>query len=141
MHIMSTDEWHAFVTRGAPTGKVSTVGADGTSHITPVWYLFDGEDFLFTADGDSAKVRNIRRDPRAAICVDDEAPPYAYVEARGEVTLSEDLDELLDVATRAAARYTGPERAEEFGERNGMPGEVVVRLHPTKVVAYGGIID
>ncbi|MEV4808131.1 PPOX class F420-dependent oxidoreductase [Nonomuraea sp. NPDC049421] len=138
---MTTREWHEFVTRGARTGKFATSGADGAPHVTPVWYVFDGEDFAFTTNGDTAKARHLRRDPRAALCVDDDAPPFAYIEARGEVTLSEDLDELLDVATRAAARYVGPDQAEEFGRRNGVPGEVVVRLRPTKVIAYGGITE
>ncbi|REE97886.1 PPOX class F420-dependent oxidoreductase [Thermomonospora umbrina] len=138
---MTTREWHEFVTRGARTGKVSTVGADGAPHITPVWYVFDGEDFLFTSGGTTAKVRALRRDPRAAICVEDDAPPFSYVEVRGEVTLSEDLDELVDVATRAGARYAGPEQAEELGKRNGVPGEVVVRLHPKKVIAYAAITE
>ncbi|MEV4566178.1 PPOX class F420-dependent oxidoreductase [Nonomuraea sp. NPDC049419] len=138
---MTTREWHEFVTRGARTGKFATLGADGAPHVTPVWYVFDGEDFAFTTNGETAKARHLRRDPRAALCVDDDAPPFAYVEARGEVTLSEDLDELLDVATQAAARYVGPDQAEEFGRRNGVPGEVVVRLRPTKVIAYGGITE
>jgi len=38
-------------------------------------------------------------------------------------------------ATAIAARYMGQERAEEFGKRNGVPGELVVRLRPTKVIA------
>ncbi len=141
MHTMSTEEWHKFVTSGAHTGKFATVGADGMPHVTPVWYVFDGEDFLFTGGLDTAKLRNVQRDPRAAMCIDDEAPPFSYVEVRGEVRLSEDLDDLKDVATRAAARYLGPERAEEFGRRNAVPGEAVARLHPTKVIAYRGIID
>ncbi len=141
MHTMSTKEWHEFVTRGARTGKFSTVGPVGTPHITPVWYVFDGEAFAFTTNGQAAKTRNLRRDPRAALCVDDDAPPFAYVEARAEVTLSDDLDELVDVATRAGARYAGPDQAEELGKRNGVPGEVVVRLHPTKVIAYAGITE
>ncbi|MGW2378819.1 PPOX class F420-dependent oxidoreductase [Streptomyces lincolnensis] len=141
MHTMSTEEWHAFVTRGAPTGRFATVGADGTPNIAPVWYVFDGRDFLFTTGGATAKARNLRRNPRASLCVADDAPPFAYVEVRGDVTLSEDMDELLDVATRAGARYMGPEQAEDFGRRNAVPGEVVVRLHPDKVIAYGGITD
>jgi PPOX class probable F420-dependent enzyme len=141
MHTMITDEWHEFVTRGARTGKFSTVGADGTPHVAPIWYVFDGADFLFTTGGTTAKARNLRRNPRAALCVDDDTPPFAYVEIRGEATLSEDPGQLLDIATRAAARYLGPEQAQEFGKRNGVPGEVVVRLHPTKVIAYGGITD
>jgi len=51
------------------------------------------------------------------------------------------LDDLLDVATRAGARYMGADKAEEFGKRNAVPGELVVRLHPTKVIAYGAITD
>lgn len=141
MHRMSTEEWHAFVTRGAPTGRFATVGVDGTPDITPVWYVFDGGAFLFTTGGATAKARNLRRDPRASLCVADDAAPFAYVEARGEVTLSEDLDELLDVATRAGARYMGKDSAEEFGKRNAVPGELVVRLYPTRVIAYGGVTD
>ncbi|MEU7860724.1 PPOX class F420-dependent oxidoreductase [Nonomuraea sp. NPDC049141] len=141
MHKMSTEEWHAFVSRGAPTGRLATIGADGTPNITPVWYIFDGEDFLFTTGGTTAKARNLRRSPRAALSVADDAPPFAYVEARGHVTLSEDLDELLDVAGRAGARYMGADKGAEFGRRNAVPGELVVRLHPTKVIAYSGITD
>jgi PPOX class probable F420-dependent enzyme len=141
MHAMPTEEWHAFVTRGAPTGRFATVGPDGTPNIAPVWYVFDGEHFLFTTGGATAKARNLRRLPRASLCVADDVAPFAYVEARGDVTLSDDLDDLLDVATRAAARYMGAEQAEEFGKRNAVPGELVVRLHPTKVIAYGGVTD
>ncbi len=77
-------------------------------------------------------MRNLRRDPRAAICVNDETLPHSYVEIRGHVTVS---DELAEVGTPAGARYAGPEQADEFGQRNAVPGEVVVRLHPTKVIA------
>ena len=38
------------------------------------------------------------------------------------------------VATRTGARYLGAERAGEFGRRNAVPGELVVRVRPTKVV-------
>jgi PPOX class probable F420-dependent enzyme len=127
--------------RGAPTGRFATVGADGTPNISPVWYVFDGEDFLFTTGGTTAKVRNLRRHPRAALCVADDAAPFAYVEVRGDVTLSDNLDHLLDVATRASARYMGADKAEEFGKRNAVPGELVVRLHPTKVIAYSDVTD
>ncbi|WP_426503544.1 PPOX class F420-dependent oxidoreductase [Dactylosporangium sp. McL0621] len=141
MHAMSTEEWHAFVTRSTATGRFATVAADGVPQISPVWYVFDGEDFLFTTGARAAKTRNLRRDPRASLCVADDAPPFAYVEVRGDVTLSDDLDELYDVASRAGARYMGPDKAEDFGKRNAVPGEFVVRLHPTKVHAYGGITD
>ncbi|MEI5522036.1 PPOX class F420-dependent oxidoreductase [Streptomyces brasiliscabiei] len=141
MHTMPTEEWHAFVTRSTATGRFATVGADGLPNISPVWYVFDGQDFLFTTGGRTAKARNLRRAPQASMCVAEDTPPFAYVEVRGDVTLSDDPTELYDVAYRAGARYMGQDRAEEFGRRNGVPGELVVRLRPTKVISFGGVTD
>jgi hypothetical protein len=68
------------------------------------------------------------------ICVDDQRPPYSFVQVQGTVTISEDPADLVDIATRTGARYMGADRADEYGRRNGVPGELVVRLRPTKVV-------
>src|SRR5574337_192261 len=94
-----------------------------------------GDKLVFTTGQDTAKAAAIARDPRVALCVDLEEPPYAFVQVQGEVTTSKDPEELLRIATTIAPRYMGPARAEEFGRRNSVPGELVVRLHPTKVVA------
>jgi hypothetical protein len=59
----------------------------------------------------------------------------------GDERLSEDLDEMLRWATEIGARYMGAERAEEFGRRNAVEGELLVRLRPDKVVARAGIAD
>jgi hypothetical protein len=75
------------------------------------------------------------RDPRATIVTDLEAPPYGFVQVQGNAELSEDPGELLRTATAIAARYMGQDRAEEVGKRNAVPGELVVRLRPTKVIA------
>jgi hypothetical protein len=64
-----------------------------------------------------------------------ESPPYAYVQVQGTAELSEDPAELLSAATAIGARYMGADRAEEFGRRNAVPGELVVRLRPVKVLA------
>jgi hypothetical protein len=60
---------------------------------------------------------------------------------QGTGILSEDPDELLDIATRTGARYIGPDRAEEFGRRNGVPGELVVRIRPTSALVNAGLTD
>jgi hypothetical protein len=67
--------------------------------------------------------------------VDDERPPFAFVKLTGPVTLSEDLDDVRRWAARIGGRYMGAERAEEFGARNGVPGELLVRLRPARVLA------
>jgi PPOX class probable F420-dependent enzyme len=90
---------------------------------------------VFNTGKETAKGRAVARDPRLVLCVDLERPPYGFVQVQGEATVSEDPDELLRTATAIAARYVGADRAEEFGRRNGVPGELVVRLRATKVVA------
>ena len=84
---------------------------------------------------DTAKGRALAREPRATLCVDLEEPPYGYVQVQGDAKLSEDPGELVRTATAIAARYMGHDRAEEYGKRNAVPGELVVRLRPTKVIA------
>ena len=89
---------------------------------------------MFNTGKDTAKGRALARDPRTAICVDLEQPPYAFVQVQGVAELSEDPVELVRTATEIGARYMGPERAEEFGQRNAVPGELVVRIRPHKVL-------
>ena len=73
--------------------------------------------------------------------VDDEAPPFAFVRVDGVVDLSEDPDEMLRWAIRIAARYMGAERADAYGRRNAVPGELLVRLVPTHIVSEAGVAD
>jgi PPOX class probable F420-dependent enzyme len=132
---MTPAETREFLSYGTRTAKLATTMADGSPHVMPVWFVLDGEELVFNTNANTVKGRNLRRDPRAAVVVDDEAAPYAFVHIRGVVTLSEDPDELLRFATVIGGRYMGPEKAEEFGRRNAVPGELVVRLRPDRVIA------
>jgi hypothetical protein len=76
-----------------------------------------------------------------SLCVDDERPPYAFVVCEGTATISEDPDELLKWATRIGGRYMGADRGEEFGRRNAVPGELLVRVHVDKVVALAELAE
>ena len=132
---MTTDQVRDFLGHRTRTAKVATVMQDGRPHVMPVWFVLDGEQLLFTTGADSVKGRNLRRDPRIALLVDDETPPYAFVHVRGRVTVHQDLDELLRFATAIGARYMGADRGEEFGRRNAVPGELLVRVTPERVIA------
>jgi hypothetical protein len=59
----------------------------------------------------------------------------------GVAEISADLDQVRRWAARIGGRYMGAERAEEFGNRNGVPGELLVRVQPTNVVFYRDIAD
>ncbi len=125
----------AFLSHGTRTGKIGWTASDGRPLVTPVWFALEDDALVFNTGADSAKGKAIARDPRLVLCVDLEEPPFAFVQVQGTATVSADPDELLRTATLLAGRYLGPDRAEEFGRRNAVPGELVVRLHPTKVNA------
>ena len=138
---MTDEEWRAFVSQGTRTAKLSTVRADGSPHVTPIGFVRDGDDVVFNTGKTSVKGRNLARDGRAALCVDDDRPPYDFVVLQGRARISEDLEEVRYWATRIGARYMGEERAEEFGARNGVPGELLVRVAIDKVLAEKAVAD
>ncbi|MFD7287183.1 PPOX class F420-dependent oxidoreductase [Streptomyces sp. NPDC059863] len=138
---MSKEQWRAFVSEGTRTGKLSTVRADGSPHIAPIWFVLDGDDLVFNTGRETVKGANLLRDDRLALCVDDERPPFSFVVINGRAEINEEPDQLRAWATRIAARYMGEDRAREFGERNGVPGEMVVRVKIDKVLAYADIAD
>ncbi|MEU8124745.1 PPOX class F420-dependent oxidoreductase [Spirillospora sp. NPDC049024] len=141
MQRMTESEWRAFVMEGTRTGKAGVTRKDGTPHVTPVWFVLDGDDVLFNTGRRSVKGRVLARDPRVSICVDDQVPPYSYVLLQAEATLVEDLDEVLRWATAIGGRYMGADRAEEFGRRNAVPTEYLVRARITKVIAERAIAE
>jgi PPOX class probable F420-dependent enzyme len=135
---MTDDERRGFLTAPGRTGILTTVRPDGRPHAAPVWFVLDDDDLVFTTWETSVKARNLARDPRAGLVVDDAAFPFAYVlvEGRCEVgDLRDDLATLRGWTTRIAARYVPADRVESFGARNAVAGELLVRLRPDHVVA------
>ncbi|WP_370333915.1 PPOX class F420-dependent oxidoreductase [Mycolicibacterium hippocampi] len=129
-----SDDVVAFISEGTRTGKLGFVAADGRPLVAPVWFIVDGQQLVFNTGKDTAKGRALYRDPRVVLCIDDDRPPFSFVQVQGTAAVSEDPAEVLDTATRIGGRYMGAERSAEFGRRNGVPGELVVRVTPTKVL-------
>ena len=134
MKKMTTDEVRAFLLHGTRTGKLATVRADGRPHVAPIWFTMEGDDILFNTWHESVKGKNLRRDGRVTLCVDDENAPYAFVMIEGRVEISEDTAESLRWATEIGGRYMGADHAESFGKRNSVPGELLVRIKVSKII-------
>jgi PPOX class probable F420-dependent enzyme len=141
MSEMTESEWRAFLAHGTRTAKLATTRADGPPHVAPVWFLLDGDDLVLTTGRDTVKGRTLARDPRVMACVDDDTPPFSFALVQGSATFSEDLAELHNWAGRIAARYMGEDRAEEYAARNGVPGEILVRVRIEKVTAQRDLAD
>jgi PPOX class probable F420-dependent enzyme len=138
---MSDEQRRAFLLAGTRTGVLATVRRDGRPHAAPIWFTLDGDDVIFTTGADTVKGRNLRRTGRAVLVVDEPAPPFDFVQLDGPVEISEDLAEMLRWATVLGGRYMGAAAADEFGRRNAVPGELLVRLRPDKTIALAGIAE
>jgi PPOX class probable F420-dependent enzyme len=136
-----SDRVVAFLSEGTRTGMLGFVASDGRPLVAPVWFVVDDGQLVFTTHRHSSKGRALERDSRVVLCADDPHPPYSFVQVQGAPTVTEGPQDVLDIATRTGARYMGADRANEFGRRNAVPGEVVVRVRPTKVITGFDISD
>ncbi len=140
---MSDDEVRAFLTAmPARPAILATVRADGRPHVAPVWYAVDTDGTIVCNTGETTvKGRNLRRSGYAALSVDDDAPPFSFVTVEGPVTISDDPADVRHWAGVIGGRYMGADRADEYGERNGVPGELVIRLTPARIVSASDVAD
>jgi PPOX class probable F420-dependent enzyme len=148
---MSKTEIARFVRQGTFTGKLATVNKDGGSHVVPIWFVLDNENskgrsrlgnIIFTTYSASAKAKNIRRNNRVSICIDDQIPPFSFVTIFGTAKIhTYKQEEVLKWAKRIAKRYMGKDEAEAYGKRNSSEGEVLVQIKPTKIIAEKDIAN
>jgi PPOX class probable F420-dependent enzyme len=138
---MSESEWLEFLRSPARPAIVSTVRRDGRPHAVPVWFDLDGTTVVFNTGAHTVKGRNLARDPRLGFCVQDDALPYAFLAADGVAELIDDLEQVRRWAARIGGRYMGADQAEALGERNGVPGELLVRVELRHVVAIRDLTD
>ncbi|MGW5328922.1 PPOX class F420-dependent oxidoreductase [Streptomyces sp. NPDC004014] len=111
---------------------VGTIQPDGSPQLSPVWVKRDGDQILFSTTADRRKKKNLDRDARVSVVVQDPEMPYVYGEIRGTAELSADgADDLID---ELSVKYTGKKYA-EFNPASVDDAErVVVRITPEKVV-------
>lgn len=137
-----TSWWRDFVAElPARTAKLAVVRKDGSPHVAPIWVALDGRTLVFTTWRDSIKGKAIRRDGRVALSFDDERPPFTFVLVSGRAQIVDDPDLLRHWATVIGGRYMGADRAEEYGARNGVEGELLVRVVDAKIVAQRDVAN
>lgn len=133
---MTKDEIRNFLLQGTLTGKLGTINKNGTPHVVPIWYTVDEEDnIVFNTAAKSVKAKNIRRDNRVRLCVDDQTPLFSFVVIDGIAQIERgQTSEIYKWAKILAARYMGDDKSEEYGKRNSGEGEILVRIKPIKIV-------
>ena len=142
---MTKSEIKKFLMKDTFTGKLATVKKNGSPHVVPIWFVVEEVNsrnrnkvgnIYFTTGRDSVKAKNIQRDSRVSICVDDQTPPFSFVSIYGNAKLIPYRQkEVLKWATQIAERYMGKKNAKAYGERNSGEDEVLVRIRPIKIIA------
>ncbi len=114
-------------------GHLATVLPDGSPQVTPVWCELEGSKVTFNSAKGRVKDRNIRRDPRVAITLQDPQNPYRYVEVRGRVVEITEQGAVAQIH-RLSKKYLGLDQYPYA-----RPGEVRVtyRIEPEKVFGIG----
>ena len=138
---MTQEEYRGFLLDRARTATLATVRADGRPHAAPIWFDLDGDTLVFTTGESTVKGRNMRKDPRVSLCIDEEDPPFHFVLIEGLTDLAAGGPDLLYWATRLGGRYMGADRADEYGRSNAVEGELLVRVKPRRIVANKNIAD
>jgi PPOX class probable F420-dependent enzyme len=140
MKKMNHAEMLEFLMEGTYTGKVSTINKDGSSHVTPIWYILDENNHItFTTYSKSVKGKNLIRDPRISFCVDDQVPPFSFVIVYGIAEVISKSSDLLTWTTKIAERYMGKNLSDEYGKRNAVEGELLIKVIPTKTIGQKDI--
>ncbi len=111
---MTGDEIDAFL-REPRIADLATIRPDGSPHVAPVWYHYDGDKVMVIASRAAAKIRNIRNDPRVALSIATEAAPYEYVLVTGTASVSE--DDAPDLLRTMANHYKGVTEGRRYADQ------------------------
>jgi len=135
---LSADERSALLER-SKTAIVVTIGPDGVPDPIAMWFLIEPDGTLVMRTyAKSQKVRNLERDPRVAVLVE-EGETYSTlrgVQLTGRIELSRDVEEVLDVVAGLAAKYEGVQNLDRDAMRDYASKQVVMRLRVDKVVSW-----
>jgi PPOX class probable F420-dependent enzyme len=132
---MTLDARRAFLTEGTRTAVLATIREDGRPHAVPIAFVLDDDDILFLTNAETVKGRDLLRDPRVTLVVDEEVPPFAFVMIEGTAITSREVGNVEQLARRISQRYDAGEGMDEFVRfaREGLG--MLVRVAPSRIVA------
>ncbi len=117
---------------------LATTGPHGSPHLAPVWYLWDGEAVRISTVRTTQKVADILRDPRVALCVDDQVAGD-YLTIYGMAALV-DGQEVADLSWPLLSRYFHPDEASARWDRlDASHSRVMIFITPVSITGRAGV--
>jgi PPOX class probable F420-dependent enzyme len=129
-----TDEMRRFLEEPR-FAVLATLNPDGSPQQTVMWFRLDGDELVMNTKRGRQKDRNLARDPRLSVCVED---GYRYLTLTGTLTIDEDPARGQEGIRRLAERYVGPEQAAaQVAAQYARQARVTLRMRIEAVDAHG----
>ncbi len=114
---------------------LATVRLDGRPHVTPVWYEYDGKEFIISTLRRTQKLINVSRKGFAALCIYTQALPYRHVIVEGTARPGSPVDNVW--RERVATRYLGETAGRAYVRESGDWDVVAIHVRPLKWSTQG----
>lgn len=132
---MTPDEIQSFL-NGPHIAHIAVLRRDGSPHVTPVWYEYNGHNILAIAEETTLKVRCVKREPRVSVSIATSDVPYRYVQITGFADVS---DSGAEEALRSMSlRYKGPDLGPPYVDRilETKGHFVLITIRPDRVIGW-----
>jgi len=133
MPAMTKEQMDEFL-QGPHLARIATVKQDGSPHVVPVWYDWDGQTLYVVARKYSAWVDHVRREPRVAVVIDDQSPTLPKVVIEGEAHI--EGSDWLEIGKRMVVRYFGPELGPKYLQGTIDQPRWVVKIIPQRITTW-----
>lgn len=130
---MSHSEIDEFL-RGKRIAVIGTIRKDGSSHLTSMWYGYDGQSITFNIGKDSVKAINVRRDNRVSIMFDQDTEPYKGVRVDGTAVL--EPGNVIEEYAVIAGRYMGEEAGRKYAVEGDDGNGIILRVTPQRYYSW-----
>lgn len=134
---LTPDERDEFLQNGRMFLKIATTDDDGWPMVSPVWYDWDGSSFFVVGKERTSYIRNLRRDPRCGILVENPELPYRRVAAQAEAEFLPDDFDWWTPTVPIIRRYIGEEGI-SYGEATREFPRVCIRIWPKRMTTWDG---
>ena len=116
---------------------LATVYPSGGPQAFPVWYEFDGESFMVTTEAEAAKVHNISRNPKVALCITDTSKWIKSLTVRGTAQVVADNHLAQELHRKLSLRYLGPQQGPEWADSMAEEKMALIRIKPDRYLWTG----
>lgn len=121
--------------KGPHLASLATLRPDGRPHVTPVWYEWDGYDFIVATFRNAQKLRNISRKGFAALSIYTQQLPYRQVTVEGAARPGSQVDGVW--RERVAIRYLGEAAGKAYVRDTADMEFVAIHVRPVKWMTEG----